>query len=761
MTWAGSYRAAPAVQDFTSATTFAVNKATGTVAGDLILWGVAGSTGATTFTCPGFASQASAVPYYGQLLTRTADGTESSTFTVTSTGGATPAEITQATIAGPCSIDVVGALNWTGTTANPTATGLTVAGSNELLLWFGSSIISGGNGTPVATTIPSGFTSRVTGTPGTYQRPTQLLCDNTAVAAGATGAVASVNAATNNWTAQMVAIKPVAYTGPVYRAAPAVQDFTSATTYAVNKAAGTVAGDLILLWCGGNASGNGAFTCPGFANQTGSPFTSRGQLLTRTADGTEGSTFTVTSTAGATPAEVVQATVAGPCSIDVVGAVAAASTANPTATGLTVAGANELLLWFGGAFDASINGTLVASAMPSGFTSRATGTAGTSQRPDMLLCDNTAVAAGATGSVAATNATTTGYWDAQMVAIKPVAYTGPVYRATPAVQDFASATTYAVNKATGTVAGDLILLYCTGNGVAPTCPGFANYSGGAYDFTASLLVRTADGTEGSTFTLTNGTSAAAEILQATVAGPCSIDVVGAATAGAASANPTATGLTVAGANELLLWFGSAETTGSVGAVVATTVPSGFTSRVTGTSGTSSRPDTLLCDNTAVAAGATGSIAATNATSQFWQTLMVAIKPVAYTGPVYRAAPAVQDFTSATTFAVNKATGTVAGDLILLWCAGSTGATTFTCPGFACQASAVPYYGQLLTRTAHGTESSTFTVTSTGGATPAESTQATIAGPCSIDVVGALNWTGTTANPTATGLTVAGSNELLL
>src|ERR1039458_8576579 len=263
MTWAGSYRAAPAVQDFTSATTYAVNKASGTVAGDVILLWCAGSTGATTFTCPGFASQASAVPYYGQLLTRTADGTESSTFTVTSTGGATPAEITQATIAGPCSIDVVGALNWTGTTANPTATGLTVAGSNELLLWFGSSIISGGNGTPVATTIPSGFTSRVTGTPGTYQRPTQLLCDNTAVAAGATGAVASVNAATNNWTAQMVAIKPVAYTGPVYRAAPAVQDFTSyATTYAVTKATGVVAGDLILLWCG-NALG-GAFSSSGF-----------------------------------------------------------------------------------------------------------------------------------------------------------------------------------------------------------------------------------------------------------------------------------------------------------------------------------------------------------------------------------------------------------------------------------------------------------------------------------------------------------------
>src|ERR1039457_2981620 len=187
MTWAGSYRAAPAVQDFASATTYAVNKASGTVAGDLILLWCAGSTGATTFTCPGFASQASAVPYYGQLLTRTADGTESSTFTVTSTGGATPAEIAQATIAGPCSIDVVGALNWTGTTANPTATGLTVAGSNELLMWFGGSANPGAVGQVVATAIPSGFVSRIAGTAGTTSRPATLLCDNTTVAAGASG----------------------------------------------------------------------------------------------------------------------------------------------------------------------------------------------------------------------------------------------------------------------------------------------------------------------------------------------------------------------------------------------------------------------------------------------------------------------------------------------------------------------------------------------------------------------------------------------
>src|ERR1017187_8944329 len=236
MSWAGSYRATPAVQDFASASTYAVNKATGTVAGDLILLWCAGAAVVTSFTCPGFAAYAATDAYYGQLLARTADGTESSTFTVTSTGGATPAEISQATIAGPCSIDVVGAGANGYPSANPTATGLTVAGANELLMWFGGSANAGAVGQVVATAMPSGFVSRIAGTAGTTSRPATLLCDNTTVAAGATGSVASVNATSNYWNAQMVAIKPVAYTGPVYRATPAVQDFTSATTYAVNKA---------------------------------------------------------------------------------------------------------------------------------------------------------------------------------------------------------------------------------------------------------------------------------------------------------------------------------------------------------------------------------------------------------------------------------------------------------------------------------------------------------------------------------------------
>ena len=204
------------------------------------------------------------------------------------------------------------------------------------------------------------------------------------------------------------------------------------------------------------------------------------------------------------------------------------------------------------------------------------------------------------------------------------------YRATPAVQDFTSASTFAVNKATGTVAGDLILLWCVGQNAAQvySCTGFAaaSMSGGLYGY-GQLLYRTADGTESSTFTVAVNNSAPAEIIQATLAGPCSIDVVGAMNSANPATNPSATGLTVAGSNELLLWFGSAVNSSYTnGVAVATAMPSGFTSRVAGTAGTASRPDTLLCDNASIASGATGTVAATNATSNVWNTQMVAIKP---------------------------------------------------------------------------------------------------------------------------------------
>src|ERR1035441_8176344 len=228
MTWAGSYRATPTVQDFTAAaTTFAVTKATGVVAGDLILLYCAG--GGVAYSCPGFAGYASvsSAGTYGQILARTADGTEVSTFTVTASNSQVAA-IGQVVVAGPCSIDVVGA-SAGATSTNPTATGLTVAGSNELLIWFGSAINSGSAvGTPVATTIPSGFTSRVTSTSSTAFLADVLVCDNTAVASGATGSEAATNATSNIWLAQMVAIA-----GPVTVTVTAADTGSGASTATV------------------------------------------------------------------------------------------------------------------------------------------------------------------------------------------------------------------------------------------------------------------------------------------------------------------------------------------------------------------------------------------------------------------------------------------------------------------------------------------------------------------------------------------------
>jgi hypothetical protein len=422
----------------------------------------------------------------------------------------------------------------------------------------------------------------------------------------------------------MVAIKPVAYTGPVYRATPAVQNFTaSATTFAVTKQTGVVAGDLILLWAAG-AYAAATFTCPGFTAYTASGTVVDAQLLARTADGTEGSTFTLTSSTTTDDVAVTQVTIAGPASIDAIGTAGGiTNNVNLFAAGLTVAGSNELLLWFGASVNSSSNGTAITT-LPSGFTSRATGTAGTTSLPDVVLADNTAVATGATGTQ--TGTASSGYYEAyQMVAIRP----SPGYRATPAVQNFtSSSTTFVVTKATGTVAGDQILLWCSHSNATYTvsCPGFTASASPSTTLGCTLLSRVADGTESSTFTITLSGSDTGSVLQAVIAGPCSIDVAGAWNYASSGTAIGPNGLTVAGQSELLLWFGTAEQVASPYTAQAITPTAGFTTRVTA-SGAASIGGMVLADLTAVAPGATGTLAnGSIPVSSLWDCQMVAIKP---------------------------------------------------------------------------------------------------------------------------------------
>ena len=201
------------------------------------------------------------------------------------------------------------------------------------------------------------------------------------------------------------------------------------------------------------------------------------------------------------------------------------------------------------------------------------------------------------------------------------------YRATPAIQAFGNLATWSVNKAAGTVSGDLVLLWCSDSnwsGPAFSCPGFTAYTDIALNGynPGQLLIRQADGTEGSTYAVNPGHTTHGNVVQTVIAGPCSIDVVGAAN-NAQNASPSATGLTVAGANELLLWFGGAAlVSNGLGTLIAT--PSGFTSQFAGTAGTTD-DDIVVKDNTAIAAGATGSIATTVSASSNWGAQMVAIK----------------------------------------------------------------------------------------------------------------------------------------
>jgi hypothetical protein len=220
---------------------------------------------------------------------------------------------------------------------------------------------------------------------------------------------------------------------------------------------------------------------------------------------------------------------------------------------------------------------------------------------------------------------------AEALALPLTGGTLPTYRATPTVQNFATAaTSFAVTAAAGIVAGDLILLWVATESATDvvSCPGFAYYADGGTSLGIPILARTANGTEGSTFTVTANASLPVAVVQAVIAGPCAIDVVGGLTSGAPTANPSAPSITVSGSNELVLWFGAAENVSQTGAAVATTIPSGFTSRVTGTAGTANLMDVLLCDNGSLGAGATGAVAATNATSNYWSAHMVAVRSTA-------------------------------------------------------------------------------------------------------------------------------------
>jgi hypothetical protein len=204
--FSGTYRAAPAVQNFSpsGASTYTVTAAAGIEPGDLILlwvssfygvaWGVTGFTPlvASNISYPGSA-----------FFMRVADGTEGSTFTVV--GGNAGCAVTQAVVAGPASIDVAGGYDYGTPGYYPTYSGFTVAAANELLLWWGAASYNTAYAAVIGTT-PTGFASRAVGTSAIQYVPDILLCDETP-SAGSTGSVGPGTASSNYyWMTQMTAV---------------------------------------------------------------------------------------------------------------------------------------------------------------------------------------------------------------------------------------------------------------------------------------------------------------------------------------------------------------------------------------------------------------------------------------------------------------------------------------------------------------------------------------------------------------------------
>lgn len=242
-----------------------------------------------------------------------------------------------------------------------------------------------------------------------------LLAGAGVAAAGAmsgvlTGTAKAVGAGTRGYT---VASGGAAILS--YRAAPAVsQSGGGVSSFSVSKQSGTAAGDWIFIHLfGANSSSvaSAGFTVVQDPNGYAA-------FLRRLADGTEGSSFSVTGLGGQSVSALI-ATVAGAASSLDATVVTPTSASNSTSlgvAGITVGTAGDWVLCFAGNEDGYSN-VSYAITPPSGFTSKVTNGAQTAN-PTMMLADNESAAAGATGTKTCAGASAS-YWSGVMVALKP------------------------------------------------------------------------------------------------------------------------------------------------------------------------------------------------------------------------------------------------------------------------------------------------------------------------------------------------------
>jgi len=178
------------------------------------------------------------------------------------------------------------------------------------------------------------------------------------------------------------------------------------------------------------------------------------------------------------------------------------------------------------------------------------------------------------------------------------------YRATPAYGTSGS-NSFSVSKQSGTASGDWIFIYISSESGPPqtaTCTGFSEVnvaSGSGAD--GVLLYRHADGSEGSTFSVTysNDGGELAWVI-ATVSGAVGLDPATVATPNSPAEGTSipVNGITLAYSGDFVLWFAGSNYSGAQ----TITPPSGF---VTGGTPGGTNPACCVASNASLPAGATG------------------------------------------------------------------------------------------------------------------------------------------------------------
>jgi hypothetical protein len=188
-------------------------------------------------------------------------------------------------------------------------------------------------------------------------------------------------------------------------------------------------------------------------------------------------------------------------------------------------------------------------------------------------------------------------------------------------------TTTSVSKQAGTIAGDWIFIYVFGGTTSFACVGFtakpdANGFGG-------VLYRKADGSEGTSFSITGLAGNRISTMIVTVAGSAAtLDPVTVATpsSGGPGTSVILPSITLNNANDWVLMF-AANQNGFSGAGFAVTPPSGFVSQ--GTDGAhASNATIMLADDQTNTTGATGTKTVTFGGSAYYSGVLVGITPAA-------------------------------------------------------------------------------------------------------------------------------------